>query len=80
MTDDGVGIGGVGPGQNGRDEAEGLGLRIMRYRADLFGGEIEFEPASGGGTRVVCRIPRSAFRQGGRGGAVGDRVRAATHS
>jgi len=37
-------------------QAGGMGLRIMRYRAGLIGGKLEFGSGLGGGTQVVCRV------------------------
>lgn len=39
--------------------SEGLGLRIMRYRARIIGGEIELRPGHGGGAVLVCRCARA---------------------
>jgi signal transduction histidine kinase len=36
----------------------GLGLQIMRYRAQLIGGTLSAEPLPAGGTEVTCRLPR----------------------
>lgn len=36
--------------------AGGMGLRTMQYRADLIGGELSIERASGGGMIVACRF------------------------
>ncbi len=38
----------------------GMGLRTMAYRARIVGGELTLTPAPGGGTRVMCRVPRLA--------------------
>jgi nitrate/nitrite-specific signal transduction histidine kinase len=38
-------------------DATGMGLKIMRYRARMLGGEVNFERAESGGTRVVCECP-----------------------
>jgi PAS domain S-box-containing protein len=35
---------------------KGMGLRIMRYRAEVIGGALLVEPVPGGGTRVVCTV------------------------
>lgn len=35
----------------------GLGLRIMQYRAELLGADMEIRPEEAGGTAVVCRFP-----------------------
>ncbi len=48
VRDDGVGI----PEVRGL----GLGLKIMRYRADLLGASLEIGPAEGRGTRVACLV------------------------
>jgi PAS domain S-box-containing protein len=48
ITDDGVGI------RNERRKDEGLGLRIMRYRADLIRATLALSPAAQGGTLVSC--------------------------
>lgn len=37
----------------------GLGLGIMRYRANLIGGRLSIEPVSSGGTTVTCRFPKT---------------------
>ena len=37
-------------------QAEGMGLRAMRYRAALIGAQLEVGPRRGGGTRIVCRL------------------------
>lgn len=39
------------------DESNGMGLRIMRYRAGLIGGVLHIDPAQGGGTVVTCVLP-----------------------
>ena len=38
-------------------DATGMGLKIMRYRARMLGGEVHFERAEPTGTRVVCECP-----------------------
>ena len=51
VSDDGIGI--------GADSApEGMGLRIMRHRAEVIGGSLSVGPAPGGGTLVTCTVPR----------------------
>jgi len=40
-----------------RRKNTGLGLRIMRYRADMIGGSLAIQKAVGGGTAVVCAVP-----------------------
>jgi signal transduction histidine kinase len=36
---------------------DGMGLRIMRYRAGIIGGLLSVEPHSDGGTLVSCTMP-----------------------
>jgi PAS domain S-box-containing protein len=38
---------------------KGMGLRIMRYRADVIGATLTFENPPSGGTLINCRIPAS---------------------
>ena len=51
VTDDGKGI--------ASDAGEGLGRRIMAYRAGLMGGSLEISGAPGKGTTVLCRMPHA---------------------
>ncbi len=51
ITDDGIGL----PEQ--AMDATGMGLKIMRYRARMLGGEVHFERAQPTGTRVICECP-----------------------
>jgi signal transduction histidine kinase len=59
ITDDGKGIRPVSP------KRQGLGLRIMQYRASLLRGTVTVQPRRGGGTEVVCttRCARPAVKQ-----------------
>jgi two-component system sensor kinase FixL len=54
VSDDGLGmpIGGRRPGQ-------GVGLQIMKYRAQVIDADFEIHPGLGGGTVVACRLRRS---------------------
>jgi signal transduction histidine kinase len=55
IEDDGTGV--------SRDavQASGMGLRTMRYRAGLIGGELEIGRGPSGGVSVLCRLtPRDA--------------------
>jgi signal transduction histidine kinase len=36
---------------------DGIGLRVMRYRAQLLGGTLEIGSPPAGGTRIRCRVP-----------------------
>ena len=38
-------------------QATGMGLRLMRYRADAIGGTFHIHGLRGGGTRVLCTLP-----------------------
>lgn len=51
VTDDGVGL-----PEKKRDN-EGMGLRIMAYRASMIGAMFHIEGLSDSGTRVTCRLP-----------------------
>lgn len=49
---------GIGCVPVSQHRAEGMGLRIMRYRAQMLGGRIEIGPSGDGhGTVVACRWP-----------------------
>ena len=39
------------------EAAQGMGLRIMQYRARMIGGKLEFRNASEGGAVVTCSVP-----------------------
>jgi signal transduction histidine kinase len=48
---------GRGLGQRPADESDGLGLKIMRYRAQMLGGDLVLESSGSGGTSVRCAFP-----------------------
>jgi PAS domain S-box-containing protein len=51
VADDGCGVPAeLRPGQ-------GMGLHVMRHRAEMIGGHVRFERGRKGGTMVVCRVP-----------------------
>jgi PAS domain S-box-containing protein len=52
VRDDGAGLAATTP------SADGMGLRIIRYRARRIGGQFQIQPARGGGTVVKVRFPR----------------------
>jgi len=52
VRDDGTGI------QSHLDHSGGIGLRTMRYRADLIGATLDVRRADGGGTIVTCTLPQ----------------------
>lgn len=52
IRDNGTGLSHPAP------KAEGMGLRIMRYRADIIGGDLTLASPSSGGTTVTCTLPR----------------------
>jgi PAS domain S-box-containing protein len=43
---------------------KGMGLRIMRYRAEVIGGAVLVEPYPGGGTRVACTVAEGLLPPG----------------
>ena len=51
IVDDGVGMPATVTGKT-----DGMGMKIMDYRARLIGGELEIGKAPGGGTKVTCRF------------------------
>ena len=38
-------------------QPKGIGLRVMAYRAEIIGGDVQVLPGSAGGTQVVCKFP-----------------------
>jgi signal transduction histidine kinase len=52
IADDGLGFG-PGPGAG-----KGMGLRIMRYRAGNIGATLLIQRRGGGGTAIVCVLPK----------------------
>lgn len=59
IADDGMGI------SKTATESDGMGLRLMHYRARLVGGELRVEEPPSGGTVISCGIPlqREEWRQ-----------------
>jgi len=53
IIDDGSGL------QDADSPGEGMGLRIMRYRADMIGGQLDIAPAKTHGAVVRCTMPVS---------------------
>ena len=49
-----------GKGFRSNANGEGMGLRIMRYRAQCIGGSCEVQSSDANGTIVVCRVPLQA--------------------
>ncbi|MGZ8919912.1 MAG: PAS domain-containing sensor histidine kinase [Limisphaerales bacterium] len=54
VSDDGVGF------RLDAHEESGLGLNILRYRAELIRAHLKIRSKPGKGTRVVCSVPKSA--------------------
>ncbi|HET9391690.1 MAG TPA: PAS domain-containing sensor histidine kinase [Steroidobacteraceae bacterium] len=46
------------------DSADGLGLKIMRYRAQMLGGDLVLESRANGGTSVRCSCPLEGAARG----------------
>ncbi len=59
VEDDGCGIPAV------QSKSGGMGMNIMAYRARILGGTLGVEAVPGGGTRIVCRVPRGRQGDGG---------------
>jgi signal transduction histidine kinase len=49
-----------GEGFNTKTNGHGMGLRIMRYRAQCIGGSCKVQTGPGKGTTVCCRVPLEA--------------------
>jgi PAS domain S-box-containing protein len=58
VRDDGVGV------RDRAEQGDGLGIRIMQYRAGRIGGVLHIGPSRGGGTVVSCTLPRSNGNEG----------------
>ncbi|MGH8265429.1 MAG: PAS domain-containing protein [Steroidobacteraceae bacterium] len=54
ITDNGIGLP-DGPADEPRHSVQGMGLKIMAYRARMIDGEVTIERLREGGTRVRCR-------------------------
>ena len=57
VSDDGIGL----PATNPR--GEGMGLRIMDYRARIIGGTFAVQPGADGGTLVICLFLHTSVQQ-----------------
>jgi signal transduction histidine kinase len=53
ISDDGAGL------PPFRPEGNGMGLRIMSYRAEVIGAKLSIRARPGGGTSVTCLLPRA---------------------
>jgi signal transduction histidine kinase len=53
IEDDGSGL----SGEITEMKQEGMGIRIMQYRAHLLGGQLDVEESEAGGVLVTCRLP-----------------------
>jgi signal transduction histidine kinase len=49
-----------GEGFDAKTNGHGMGLRIMRYRAQSIGGSCEVHTGASTGTTVCCRVPLEA--------------------
>jgi signal transduction histidine kinase len=81
VQDDGIGLAASGArggndnvGGNGSPRGKGMGLRIMRYRANGVGARFEIGPGPGGaGTAVVCVLTSSDAAERGAEGPIGSK-------
>ena len=53
VSDDGVGMDGTVP------KSKGIGLHLMKYRADMIGGTLRIAGGTHGGTKVACAVPQA---------------------
>ena len=51
VEDDGIGF------SHDADLADGMGLRVMKYRANAIGAQLHVRPTDGTGTRITCVLP-----------------------
>jgi signal transduction histidine kinase len=56
IKDDGIGI------PENFKKIEGMGIRSMKYRANMVGGKLDIQPNSKKGTIVTCIIPIKNYR------------------
>jgi PAS domain S-box-containing protein len=54
VKDDGIGFPSMAT------ESKGMGLRIMKYRARMVGGQVDFGNDPGGGAIITCSVPNRA--------------------
>jgi len=55
VTDNGCGL---PPKTSARPASDGMGLKIMRHRAEILRGTVSIQSPDGGGTRVICVFPK----------------------
>jgi PAS domain S-box-containing protein len=60
IRDDGVGL----PVNFWIEPTTGMGLHIMRYRAEMIGASLAVRPDAEGGTTVICVFPNTVTRRG----------------
>jgi len=53
VSDNGVGL------QVQNEKNNGMGLRIMKFRAQMIGGSLEMKSESGKGTEIICKVPQN---------------------
>jgi signal transduction histidine kinase len=53
VCDDGIGLSESRKPTHGG----GMGMHTMYYRARIIGATMDIQPNTGGGTRVICRLP-----------------------
>lgn len=60
IEDNGCGISEI------QSNSDGMGLKLMAYRAGILGGILNVENVPSGGTRIVCRVPRPSNQEAGK--------------
>jgi two-component system CheB/CheR fusion protein len=58
VCDDGIGIDSA---RLSSEESNGAGFRILRYRADLIGAQVNVAPREGGGTKIRCSMQERGY-------------------
>lgn len=58
VSDNGIGL------PKGNEPGSGMGLEVMRYRANVIGGSLSIESSPGKGVSVVCSLPTAKSNEG----------------
>jgi signal transduction histidine kinase len=65
IKDDGFGLPDSSEDEEGKEDNDGKGLRIMKHRMDLLGGTFNIEERDEGGMQVICTVPLEILSLGG---------------
>jgi signal transduction histidine kinase len=59
VKDNGIGVASNGSGNGNSHKSQGMGLRVMNYRAGMIGATVLVETNPDGGTLVKCTVPNN---------------------